>query len=95
MSVEKIEGLRKRHSSVNEQLIGYRARYEDVSKRVEQKAKELKDRYGVSSLNELRQLASKKKAERDRLLDEAERTIVSGEQILRQVKTDLDKQQAG
>lgn len=95
MSVEKIEGLRKRHSSVNEQLIGYRARYEDVSKRVEQKAKELKDRYGVSSLNELRQLASKKKAERDRLLDEAEKTIVSGEQILRQVKTDLDKQQAG
>lgn len=95
MSAEKIESLRKRHSSVNEQLIGFRARYDDVSKRVEQKAKELKDRYGVSSLNELRKLAADKKAERDRLLAEAEKEIVSGEHILRQVKADLDKQQAG
>lgn len=95
MSAEKIENLRKRHSSVNEQLIGYRARHEDVSKRVEKKAQELKDRYGVSSLNELRQLATKKKAERDRLMAEAEKNVVSGEQILRQVRADLDKQQAG
>lgn len=95
MSVEKIESLRKRHVAVNEQTIAYRARYEDISKRVEKKAKELKERYGVSSLNELRKLAGEKKAERDRLMAEAEKGIVSGEQILGQVKADLDKQQAG
>lgn len=93
MSAEKIENLRKRHSAANEQLIGFRARYEDVSKRVEQKAKELKSKYGVSSLNELRALATQKKKEQDEILKKAEEMVASGEHIIRQVKADLEKQQ--
>lgn len=94
-SAEKIELLRKRHGSVNEDLIRLRARHDDVKSRAEKKAAELKDRYGVNNLKELRALASAKQAQQNELISRAEQALTAGEAIVNQVKAELKNQQVG
>lgn len=95
MSVEKIEALRKRHNSANEDLIRLNARYEDVQARIEKKAAELKSKYGVASLKELRELAAQKQAKQNELIAYAEKSLSGGEAIIKQVKAELNNQQTG
>lgn len=95
MSVEKIESLRKRQNFANEDLIRLRARHDDVQARVEKKAAELKERYGVSNLKELRALASQKQAKQNELISRAEQSLSAGEAIIKQVKEELNSQQTG
>lgn len=95
MSVDKIQSLRNRHKVVNDKSIRFNARHDDVKASMERKAAQLKERWQVSGLKELRQKASQIQGQRNSLIADTDQKLSACEALIKEVEENERKAKQG
>lgn len=90
-SAQKVQELQNRQQQANNKIIQYRTEHKAISEQLDAIWAEVKAKYGVDNLDQLRELYRSKTDERDQKIANAEKELAEVESILQMIDQEFSQ----
>ena len=90
-AAQKLQSIQNRQTNANNKIIRYKTELQSVTEQLNAAWKEVQEKYGVSTLDELRTLYKSKSDEREQKIANAEKELQEIEAILSMVDEEIAK----